>query len=61
MTDDGSDLLVDELVRDRYRLFRIAWSSPGMSVIFLPSTPPFSFHSLTASSAAFRRSTPILL
>src|SRR5512147_249182 len=38
-----------------------AWSSPERRTIFFPSTPPFSFHSLTASSAAFFRSTPILL
>src|SRR5512144_3096449 len=38
-----------------------AWSSPERRMIFFPRTPPFSFHSLTASSAAFFRSTPILL
>src|SRR5512137_2494363 len=41
--------------------FGSAWSSPASSSIFLPRTPPFSFHSATASSTPFRRSIPILL
>src|SRR3990172_4082691 len=35
------------------------WSSSTKSSIFFPSTPPFSFHSLTASSTPFFKSFPI--
>src|SRR3989304_2368228 len=41
--------------------FGSCWSSSTRSSIFLPSTPPFRFHSFTASSVPFLTSRPILL